>query len=382
MDSNVSSDTDLARQGTGAIRVDRAVALSSYAAPGGVSFGRLNPVIAATVTQTVTLKDLSGSRRNFTSKHVPHKTYPGVQVTCPSQARVNANGSGKFNITLKFDPKAAWQQGVFDNALTSQTEVDGWCVFGDGKDSLRVGYLAVVDAASGIVVLPENLLSGAKVTNIGPALGWAEAFTLAKVGGEQQNDSYGSIAATGFRRADPSLYDDFQVLEFGIVTERAFEHASNLSFSIDIDANGDGVPEATLEANDLSSYQDVDPGTYVTAQFAPGVGFLDWLAGWDYNDRTLILPYTLKSNPAFHGTVPDKFSYTMTVTSRQGQVDVQHGTVDLSKEIVPDINSFGVEPGGTVHVNFAGPSGISLWLLQNNIALAQPAFSVFVARRK
>jgi len=42
---------------------------------------------------------------------------------------------------------------------------------------------------------------------------------------------------------------------------------------------------------------------------------------------------------------------------------VQHGTVDLSKEIVPDINSFGVEPGGTVHVNFSGPSGASLWLL-------------------
>lgn len=381
VDSNASSDTDLARQGTGAIRVDRAVALKSYAAPGGVSFGRLNPLTNTTVTQAVTLKDISGTRRNFVSKHVPHQTYPGVSVTCPAQARLNANGSGKFNITLKFDPKVAWTQGVFDDALQSQTEVDGWCVFSDGTDSLRVGYIAVVDPASGVLVLPANGLSGAKVTNIGPSLGWAEAFTLAKLGGEQQNGTYGSIAATGFRRADPGFFFDQAVLEFGIVTEKPFEHLSNLNFKLAIDVNGDGVTDANLEGTDLSDYVDQDPGQFATLQFnAAGQGFIDWLVNsWDYNDRTLILPFTLTSSGGF---LPEKFNYTLTVRSRQGQVDVQHGSVDLAKEIVPDVNTFGVEPGGTVHVNFSGPTGTSLWLLQNNVPLLQPAFSVFVARKK
>lgn len=385
VDSNPSSDTDLARQGTGAIRVDEAVALKSYAAPGGISFGRLNPLVPITAARTVTLKDLSGGRRSFVGTHVPHKTYPGVEVKCPPQARLVANGQGKFAITLKFDPRVAWTQGVFDDAITSQTEVDGWCVFSDGVDSLRVGYLAVVDPASGVRVLPENGLRGAKVTNIGPALGWAEAFTLAKVGGEQQSGTYGSIAATGFRRGDPGFFNGFGVLEFGIVTEKAFEHLSNLIFRFDIDTNGDGVSDVTLQARDRSDFFDVDPGQFETFQFdaASGDGFEDWLVNsWDYNDRTLILPFTLTTSPLLPGLLPEKFTYTLTVTSRQGQVDVQHGRVDMSKEIVPDLNSFSVEPDDTVHVNFSGPSGASLWLLQNNIPLAQPAFSVFAARKK
>jgi hypothetical protein len=381
VDSNASGDTDLARQGTGALRIDRAVALTSYASPGGVSFGRLNPLIATTQTEAIVVKDLSGKSRNFTGKHVPHKTYPGVSVSCPAQARTVGNGQGKFLITLKFDPKAAWKAGVYDDAITSQTEVDGWCVFSDGKDSLRVGYLAVVDAASAVVVLPDDGLRAAKVTNIGPALGWAEAFTLAKLGGEQQNGTYSSIAATGFRRADPAFFGGLNVLEFGIVMEKPFEHLSNLNFRVAIDTNGDGVTDVNLEGTDLSDYQDVDPGQFSTLQFnAAGQGFIDWLVNsWDYNDRTLILPFTLTSGGGF---LPEKFSYTMTVRSSLGLVDVQHGTVDMSKEIVPDVNTFGIEPGGTVHVNFSGPTGTSLWLLQNNIPLAQPAFSVYVARKK
>ena len=62
--------------------------------------------------------------------------------------------------------------------------------------------------------------------------------------------------------------------------------------------------------------------------------------------------------------------------------DVQRGSVDLSKEIVPDVNSFGVEPGDHVDVGFSGPNGTSLWLLQNNIPLAQPALSLHIAKKK
>src|SRR5262249_55583211 len=44
IDANPSAETSLARQGVGSIRVSNAADLSSYASPGGVSFGRLNPV--------------------------------------------------------------------------------------------------------------------------------------------------------------------------------------------------------------------------------------------------------------------------------------------------------------------------------------------------
>ena len=35
------------------------------------------------------------------------------------------------------------------------------------------------------------------------------------------------------------------------------------------------------------------------------------------------------------------------------------------------MNSFAVEPGDNIDVNFSGPNGTSLWLLQNNIPLGQ-----------
>lgn len=390
---NSTGDTDLARQGVGALRVDRAAALTSYASPAGISFGRLNPLTPIYRDQRVTVRDLSGKRRNFTVKHVPNQTYPGVQVNCPRNLRLNGNGSAKASITIHFDPKAAWKAGVFDNAMMSQTEVDGWCVFDDGKDSLRVGYIAVVDPASSVVVLPARGLHSAKVRNFGPSLGWAEAFTLAKLGGEQPADdnddqgdddgdehhgaSYGSIAATGFRRGDTALYGGFKVLEFGFVMKRSFEHLSNLRFTLDIDTNGDGTADATLIGTDLSDFLDQDPGEFATLQFSATDGFIDWapVTSWDFNDRTLILPFTLAADG---GLLPEKFDYVLTVTARNGEQSVQRGSVDLSKEIVPDINSFGIEPNGSVDVNFSGPTGTSLWLLQNNVSRMQPALSVHI----
>ena len=171
---------------------------------------------------------------------MPHTAFPGVSVSCPKSVSVNGKGRPRFDISLKFDPRAAWDEGVFDDAFVSQTEVDGWCILSDGKDTLRVGYVAVVDPASGVVVLPDNGFSSVKVRNFGPSLGWAEGFTLAKLGGEQQNRTYGSIAATGFRRADPNspLYGGLDVLEFGFAMERSFEHLSNLEFDLEIDVDG------------------------------------------------------------------------------------------------------------------------------------------------
>lgn len=380
--ANPSGDTDLMRQGVGALRLDRAVALTSYASPAGVSFGRLNPLTPIWRTERVKLKNLGNARRNFSVRHVAHTTYPGVEVKCPSNVRVGGQGVEPFQIELKFNPATAARQGVFDNAVVSQTEVDGWCILNDGMDTLRVGYVAVVDPASNVTVLPSNGLSGVKVRNNGPSMGWAEAFTLAKLGGEEQNRTHGSIAAVGFRRApNPARYAPFEVMELGFAMERPFEHLSNLSFELAIDTDGNGAAETFLIGTDLSNLiPDEDPGQFITAQIDDQDAFVDWEANdWDYNDRALFLPFTLASTG---GLAPAKFNYVLTVTAGNGDVDVQHGTVDLAKEIVPDVNSFAVEPGNNINVNFSGPSGTSLWLLQNNIPLLQPALSLHFARRK
>jgi subtilisin family serine protease len=378
-----SGDTDLMRQGVGALRVDRAAALSSYATPAGISFGRLNPLTQIYRDEKVTVKDLSGKRRKFSVTHVANQTYPGVRVSCPSHVQVDARGQARFQIALRFDPRDAWDEGVYDDGMVSQTEVDGWCILKDGKDTLRVGYVAVVDPASSVIVLPDRGFQGVQVRNFGPSLGWAEGFTLAKLGGEDQNNSYGALAATGFRRAaaNSPFYDGLDVLEFGFAMERHFEHLSNLDFEMEVDTNGDGAADLTLVGTDLSTFVDVDPGQYAVFQFnADGDGFIDWLVNtWDFNDRALILPFTLESSGGF---LPEKFDYVLTVTQRGGEQDVQRGSIDLAQEIVPDLNSFGLEPGDRVNVGFTGPKGSSLWLLQNNITAGQIGVSLHLPRRR
>jgi subtilisin family serine protease len=377
VDANTSADHALARQGVGSLRVSNAADLSSYASPGGVSFGRLNPILPDLESETVTLYNMDNRSRVFRVKHKAQQTYPGVSVSCPSTVTVPRNGSAKFQIRLAFNPIASGKADAFDTGSASQTEVDGWCVLDDGKDELRVGYLAVVDAASRMVVASGRGDRSHRLFNLGPVPGIAEGFTFAKSGGanhrgddEKPDHTFDEV---GFRTAAPGIYDPFQVAEFGISLKQNYESISELQFQMDIDANGDGKADIRLLAGDLAYLTgdpNTDPGTYVTAQIdlATGDNFLDWVAlAWDFNDRVLVLPFT-KNTGAGTGFVPTgKFAYTLTVVSANGTTDTQTGTIDFAKELTPDLNDFVLDPLGTAEVSVTGKGpGKLLWLFPND----------------
>jgi len=375
VDANASQDTHLTRQGVGVVRVDRASALTSFAKPAGVSFGRLNPLLPILHSEKIKVTNLTKRWRTYSVKQVPNHKVPGVSVICPRTLSVGPSGTVSAEIFLKFDPIASARQNVADDGAVSQNEVDGWCVLNDGKDQLRVGYIAVVDPASSIIVTSTPQKRKVTVRNLGPAVGLAEGFTLAKLGGESGSteDSQSPIAAVGFRRADPSRFNGASVLEIGVVTEELYNHLSQLRFQMDIDTNKDGATDFVLIGTDMTEFDPtgtVDPGTFVTAQAnAEGLGGQDFVVStWDYNDRTFILPFTLDSSGGF---IPEKFDYTLTLSDRNGNDDIQHGSVDLSKEIVPDLNSFSVGAGEKVDVHLSGGKGLTLWLLQNNPLFGQ-----------
>ena len=75
--------------------------------------------------------------------------------------------------------------------------------------------------------------------------------------------------------------------------------------------------------------------------------------------------------------MPEKFDYTMYVINGNDNAsqDVQHGSIDMSKEIVPDVNSFAVSAKDKVEVNMSGGKGVTLWLFQNNPAAGQVGLS-------
>ncbi|MGQ0834375.1 MAG: S8 family serine peptidase, partial [Gammaproteobacteria bacterium] len=361
-DGNASGDTSLARHGVGAVRVDRAARLTSFASPGGVSFGRVNPDETTTVEREVRLTNMSNRNRTFSVTHVPRATYPGVTVSCPKSVKVDKRDSEELELRLRFDPSATAAANVFDNASVSQSEVDGWCVLSDGTDTLRVGYLAAVDAASDLE-LDAKGASGIRIENDGPAVGFAEGFTFVASGGTGADRTYSSIKHLGVRTG---MLAGFPIMELGIAVDRRYEHVSNLDIDMFLDVDGNGTDDVRLAARDRSAFQNVAPGTYAVAQFiVGGGGFLDWinLGGWDFNDSVLMLPFTLEAGG---GLVPDSFTYRLVLSDRQGNTDVQTGSINLANEIVPDLNGFGLANDESVNIANTGPKGKVLWLFPNN----------------
>jgi subtilisin family serine protease len=374
-----AADTSLARNGVGAVRVDRAAALTSYVSPGGVSFGRVNPTHTVNVQQTVWLNNKLDRTRQYTVTHVPRATYPGVTVTCPNSATVPRRAEKAFKLKLHFDPQVAADAGIFDNASVSQREVDGWCVFSDGTDSLRVGYLAAVDSASRMVVSEGAGSKGLDIRNKGPAIGFAEGFHWVASGGEGADDTYSTIAHLGVRRGDPAFFGGDQVVEFGIAFDKTWDHISNLDIDLFLDVDKNGTDDIRLAARDWTAFSSTGViGTFVTAQFPvgsttfPGTtqgAFLDWIvSAWDFNDSVVILPFTAKASAP--GQVPDSFNYRLVTVDRQGNTDVQTGTIDLANEVVPDLNGFGLAKGDSVHIN-VNREGQTLWLFPNNNEMTQ-----------
>lgn len=352
----------LTRQGVGRVSVSNAMMLGSYASPGGVSFGRLNPESTVMKTVSSNVTDFSGNSRKFTARHVPNQTMPGVKVTCDKGVSVPANGSKAFNIEIKVNP----MQMPYDFPDLTQAEVDGWCVLNDGEDELRIGYMAVVDPASRMTVVNEGNALRIHNNTGRKAAGFADGFTLVGQDGLILDGTNNAIDATGFRTADPANWSGYPVMEFGVASDAAWESPSNLEWDIYLDLDKDGNDDVVLVGADYSLLSSSGTAGYmVTAQFSlSGGGFLDWFfTSVDFNDRVAIMPFTMDP----YGYVNDSFNYTMVLFGRDGSYDVQFGTVDTANEIVPNLSSFGVYGGGGVNLETSGPSGDMLWLFPSNV---------------
>ncbi|MBT8077820.1 MAG: S8 family serine peptidase [Gammaproteobacteria bacterium] len=342
----------LARQGTGRINADSALKLKSYATPGGVTFGRINPYHPVTVKRAVSIKshDKSG---HYSVTHEPNQTFPGVTVNCPD----SAGHHGKHHITLTMDPAA----GDYDDAFHSQTEVDGWCVFDNGHDTLRVGYLAVVDPASKMGASEGK--GHVKIANKAGNVGWAEGFTLAAEGDALLYDVPNSFRATGFRSGSFAALGD--LVEFGVASQAPWETFAAYEIDIFVDHDGDGIDDYILVAADFFG-----DGVPITAIFPQGAALFS--TGTDLNDASIIMTFFGAQDAPLGslGFLPagdHDFDYTALFFGRDGSVGLQTGHVDLSKEVVPAFNSFGLFPYESVDVPVSG-KGEMLWLFQNNKA--------------
>ena len=355
-DGTIGPTPALSRQGTGVVNAVNALALTSMAQPGGVSFGRINPDEFTRASKPFRVVTMSNHNRQYSVTHVPNQTFPGVKVSCPSNAAVYAGADNRFNIVLTMDPAV----GPYDNAFHSQTEVDGWCVLHDGYEELRIGYLAVIDPAS--VMRAKGNGNTVEIRNKGGNVGWAEGFTLATRSTRPGGAPY-SINAVGVRTNSFAAAGD--LVEFGISTDRAWESLAPYEIDIFIDIDADGIEDYVLVAADFFG-----DGVPVTAIFPQGSTL--FTTGADLNDASAVLTFIGPTDSPFGslGFLPPGVTYfdfaAVVVDLRSGAFDVQFGSVDLAREIVPESNSFGLFPRTGTRVPVSGAPGEMLWLFQNN----------------
>ena len=362
-DGTVGATPALSRQGVGVTDAAHAVGLSSYATPGGVSFGRVNPRWKVWRKETFWVRNMRrphGKPRTYKVEHIPNQTFPGVEVRCPSSVTVEEWRSAPVEIKLIMDPKV----GPYDDAFHSQTEVDGWCVLNDGTDELRVGYMAVVDPASSMNV--QGKWKSVQISNGNTNVGWAEGFTLAATDGLLLQDEPNAFDAVGTRTNSFAAEGD--MVEFGISTDRIRDTLAPYEVDIFVDVDKDGVDDFILVAADF-----FEDGIPVTAIFPQAAALFS--VGSDYNDAGIILSFfgsmdAPLGNLGFLPPGDTDFDYTAVfIDLRSGAADVQFGSVDLDNELKPESNSFGLPPNVSVKVPVAGPRGRMLWLFQNNEAI-------------
>lgn len=359
----------LTLQGVGRVQADVASTLTSYAAPGGVSFGRVNSKWGTHLSRKVTVQNLSDQTKIFSISHEPGQTMPGVNVrTYTQQVYVPAQSKRTFNLAMDFTPILA----PFDAVANSQSEVDGWFVLQDtlSDETLRVGYMAVVDPAAGVKAY--NSYNSLGFYNAGGSDSYAEGFTLAGKA-EDSGDSSHDIDALGYRTG-VSLFGG-AAIDFAFVSKGAWASHSPLAIFLDIDSDEDGVAETNMQITDFKTATRFD-GVVDVSIFPGGYGLGS--ADYDYNDRVLIARYLIDRNDVaadvgFLDAGDTDFDYTLTILNQfTGESSELTGSIDLTQEVSVDSNSFVMPKHGSVNTELTSENGGEmLWLYQQNPAQEQ-----------
>lgn len=142
----------LSLQGVGRVQVDKSLQLSALASPGGLSFGVLNPAQKQFEARTLTLKNFSHKHRYFKVTVEAGQKNRGVELRVPREVHIAPNSVKELTIRLVADPRKLTN----DINANSLIEADGWIVFSDEDDTLRVGYAAAVEPASQVSLVKSD----------------------------------------------------------------------------------------------------------------------------------------------------------------------------------------------------------------------------------
>lgn len=349
--SGTSDEYRITLQGAGITQADRMLDLSGYTMPGGVSFGRLNPLAAGSYTETVWVHSMSSSAITYDITLGPIQTVAGVTVSAPDSVTVPGGGAASFDLTMTLDPSKM----PADDGFFSQTESDGRITLtnqSDSDDTLNMAWMGTVDPAS--YVSGDALPGGVDFMNMAPSTGLIEGFTLNASGANVG----GVVGAVGVRTND---FGD-EVVEFGIAHTAPWNSLMSFETDIFLDVDQDGTADYVLVAADLGLLTGGDfAGQVVTALFNLTTGDfpLLYFALADNNDHVQVLTADIYGDFGFLPDGQTTFDYEAATFDLQTDalVGMAMGTVDLDAVLDGDTStlSTSIAPNGSLIVGDLNP---------------------------
>lgn len=339
----------LSLQGTGIINIEKALQSASYAAPGGIGFGVITPEHYASSEREFTLRNFSNQDKRYTIRHEPNLQLPegAMQLSYHQNVYVPAGQSVTVPVTLH----------VHAHALENReelVEVDGWLVASsdegnessvNGKEELRVGYMAVVEPVASLDYQERN--KGVNIRNDGFAEALVYPFTLL-VDNSENVAGRNDIESFGFRFVEP-----FDAI-FGVKLNREWQNFSAKKIRMLIDTNGDAENDFVVEVfDDALSYeaygeQGIFYGEIYTFVDSVDEPFLDTRRYYGFHSypgfvepNNSVLVFGVNAY-GYGGILEDgdtDFDYEISLHDAVGslQGEAISGTVDLAKQVEFDL---------------------------------------------
>lgn len=350
----------LSLQGTGIINIEKAIQATSYAAPGGIGFGRIKPEYNESVTRNLTITNFSDTDKRYYVSYEPNNELAEGAATLSTVSEVYLQAGQSQDVEVTLDLAA--------NAMVSgqgYTEYDGWILVTSGDEVMRVGYQALIDPASKLSVNSQSTGDNeSTVSLVNTAFGEARVsgFTLAAQGTSDVDDA---ISAFGFREEGGTLL-------FGLNAANNWTNFSRKLVTMNIDIDEDGEIDYQLLAGDLFFFDSTlnDPsGDIVSALFSVNdnnpvlINNLQYFADAEFNTSVLQFRVDAYGADGFLRDGDTTFSYNVTLSDQYAarEEGTLRGNIDIATNVTFGVADLTVPAQATVPVSVIGTS-TTLWL--------------------
>jgi hypothetical protein len=318
----------ITRIGAGELRVDRslgatAVAWDADALSASLSFGAVEAAQLVVLERTLTVQDFSGSGRHFRLDHdyryTDDEAARAVRLLMPRSVYVPANGSAKVKVRMLIDPSKLpdWTLDGGANGgngqLLNLLEVDGFVTLSSRSETLSLPWHVLPRKAALTWAAPtwggrhgkyaKDVLN---LVNVGADTGEFDLFSLTGTSAEGgllpapaagENYALVDLKSVGVR-----YLADAGALQFAIATHGRRSHPVYPGgFEVDIDTNGDGVPDFYVFQQELGGFAATGSSVVYVQSASTGAA-----SAYYYNDADLNSGNVIYTVPlAALGITPD-----------------------------------------------------------------------------